>query len=446
MKTRLFAILLQILLPLSIYGAVISVPAGTDTIQLAITEASSGDTLELASGTFDTTVTINVDKSLTIQGAGVGSSVIANVTNNTLVNIFSISASNVTMEDFTITHVVPSPISVEAAILVPENPPGQTGLVFNNLTIGATVFGFYVITSEAQITNCAFVYVGPTNNENFCIALYGSQGNTVIQNNTVSPSPFVTTGTNFVYVSSNDPFESVSGTLNVSNNTLIGPEVLRQFFVMDTFVGAPGSFSLVSNNNIFNTARGSYIFFGFYQDDFLDVFSTISINNNTDSSENGKGLVTLDGYCSACPVATDPAAIFISMSGNVLADTSITATGFIAAANCGLIGLNDAVFEPFFINFPPPAPVNLAVHRVNETFPTFVDRINVLTWDNPDSTIVSYIISRDSPDNVIAKQRAEQPSNTYEDHNRKKKRATTYYVRSVNVCGDVSLPATVTEP
>ena len=77
------------------------------TIQSAITDASSGDTINIPAGTYDVTSVITVDKSLTIQGAGIDSTIITGRNKNAFITdgqdlLFDIQANNVIIKDMTI--------------------------------------------------------------------------------------------------------------------------------------------------------------------------------------------------------------------------------------------------------------------------------------------------------------------------------------------------------
>ncbi|MHC1739937.1 MAG: right-handed parallel beta-helix repeat-containing protein [Anaerolineaceae bacterium] len=73
------------------------------SIQSAIDAAASGDTINVAAGTYDVSSTILINKALTITGPGGGGAIVQGA-NSSFVSIFEISASNVTISNLTITH------------------------------------------------------------------------------------------------------------------------------------------------------------------------------------------------------------------------------------------------------------------------------------------------------------------------------------------------------
>jgi YVTN family beta-propeller protein len=93
----------------------------------------------------------------------------------------------------------------------------------------------------------------------------------------------------------------------------------------------------------------------------------------------------------------------------------------------------------------PLPPTNLKVHQVENIFATQTDLINILTWEAPKTgpTPVEYRIYRDQN---LTKLAAVIPANKkleFKDHNRKKGHIYKYFVVTVDVLGNISVPAVI---
>lgn len=75
--------------------------SNSETLATAITNATAGDTLSLASGTYTIVANITINKALNIMGNGKGKTTITSSTND--LNIFNITADNVRISDMDIT-------------------------------------------------------------------------------------------------------------------------------------------------------------------------------------------------------------------------------------------------------------------------------------------------------------------------------------------------------
>jgi len=83
-------------------AATVAVPADQPTIQQAVDAANPNDTVSVAAGTYHEDVTVT--KPLTLQGAGSGSTTVSGVIGGVRSATFTVSASNVTIDGFTITR------------------------------------------------------------------------------------------------------------------------------------------------------------------------------------------------------------------------------------------------------------------------------------------------------------------------------------------------------
>src|SRR5665647_3502505 len=87
------------------------------TIQAALAAASNGDRLLLDAETFTITSTINVNKSVTIEGQGIGATTVI-TTLNTVNTMFNVTVSNVVFQNMSIAQNFPSILSTESIISI----------------------------------------------------------------------------------------------------------------------------------------------------------------------------------------------------------------------------------------------------------------------------------------------------------------------------------------
>jgi hypothetical protein len=111
------------------------------SIQSAVDAAAAGDTITVAAGTYPLTNTVVINKALTISGPG-GGGAILQATNSTVVGVFEINASNVTISNFTMTHTALPAFGVltpyetsNSFIKVPATGLGLTNISILNNTI-----------------------------------------------------------------------------------------------------------------------------------------------------------------------------------------------------------------------------------------------------------------------------------------------------------------------
>lgn len=107
------------------------------TIQAAITAASAGDTINVNAGTYNED--INIDRSLTLSGAGSATTTIVGQIGGDSATV-RISASNVTIQGFTITRAGNNPVDwnnpgLNSAGVAIQNAP-TNALIQNNLITG----------------------------------------------------------------------------------------------------------------------------------------------------------------------------------------------------------------------------------------------------------------------------------------------------------------------
>jgi hypothetical protein len=129
-------------------GNITYVPIGGD-IATYITNATAGDTLILATGTYTITAALTVDKALNIIGQGVGQTTISRATNSG--NIFTITSDNVRIAHMSLVHTGAGTNNYGI------NISGTAGTVFSNVMVnnlnirlsGAATSNYGILYSDA---------------------------------------------------------------------------------------------------------------------------------------------------------------------------------------------------------------------------------------------------------------------------------------------------------
>jgi hypothetical protein len=100
--------------------------AGASSLQTIINNAAAGDVINLLGGTFTLSASINISKSLTIKGAGMGTTTLT--TGASQLGPFTVTASNVTVSDMTLLA-----FPGDAALCKGFYVYGKTGINFTNI-------------------------------------------------------------------------------------------------------------------------------------------------------------------------------------------------------------------------------------------------------------------------------------------------------------------------
>ncbi|AWI06930.1 C1q-like domain-containing protein [Clostridium drakei] len=281
-------------------GATLNVGTGQTyaTIDAALAAASNGDRILLTAETFTIMSTINVNKSVTIEGQGIASTIVE-TTNNSVQTMFNITVSNVIIKNMKIIQNFPVLTSVETVIGI--NNLSAIGIYIDSCEISITELGIGIKATEFQISNCNFTYapMGSLNNGNYYIILSSTSGESIIYNNTfiaVSGD----TRTRFIIIT-NIAVSSgtLQGELLISNNSqLISPYTLRHLLVMEEFLGS--NFQLfIDNNTTINEGNVPVLLFNVDN----NIFSFIEASGNSIQNTAGKGLIGVDGSSTGSTVA-----------------------------------------------------------------------------------------------------------------------------------------------
>jgi hypothetical protein len=165
----------------------------TEIINNAISVASAGDTLILASGTYNVVATIVINQSINLLGQGMQATIITCDTHSS--DTIEITTSNVTLSNMTINN---TGHDTTAIWIYPESPGNLSGILIENIRINSYVaygaegtnLGILSDNSSVDIHDCE-ITVSTVNISSAGISLYidmdaTSDINCVLTNNTIT--------------------------------------------------------------------------------------------------------------------------------------------------------------------------------------------------------------------------------------------------------------------
>lgn len=323
------------------WAATILVPADYLTIQEAITAASDYDVIDIAAGTYEVTASIAVNKKLTIQGTGIGQTIVQTAgTTTDPVSVFAVSADEVTLKLMTIKQRKTTNTSVESAVSVSTTAwPHNNDLdafMLDSCRLESMEFCITVRGQNWTLTNSEFAYVGPLGNSNRLLCVYGNAGNSTVSENSFECSTDASALTRFIYATSSDGSEQFAGTLSIIGNDQTSGNLL-QFYSQDNLQGT--GLTLNGLDNTFNATNADFILYGTTP---LNSFTAITLTGNNTSNAGGKGLLGLDG---PGPIGSAGSTV-LTMYDNVMINAAITKDGYAEATGStgGLVGYKTAVF------------------------------------------------------------------------------------------------------
>ncbi|WP_248061020.1 collagen-like protein [Paenibacillus silvae] len=271
----------------------ITIPVGSTqtytTIDAALAAANPGDRLLLDAETFTITSTINVNTPVTIEGQGIGLTIVT-TTLNTVNTMFNVTVSNVVFQNMSIVQNFPQVLSIETVISL--NNLSATGIYVDRCEISVCELGISVKVTEFQITNCNFTYAPLASRPNgyYYIIISSTSGESIIDNNT-----FVSDAGNsncrFIIIT-NIAVNSgtLQGNLVVNNNTqLVSPFTLRHLLVIEEFIGADFGLYFINNTTI-NEGNVPVLLFNAN----LNIFKFIATYGNSVQNTAGKGIIGID--------------------------------------------------------------------------------------------------------------------------------------------------------
>lgn len=312
-------------------GATLLVGTGQTylTIDAALLAANNGDRLLLNPETFDLTATINVNKSVTIEGQTVGVNTTIVTSTHNLYPLFNINVSNVVIKNM---KLVQSYEFFSSSTVIGMNNLSATGIYIDNCQIAIADIGIYIGAGEFQISNCKFTYVGPASHGYDDIIITATSGKSIIYNNT------------FVSESSNNQSKftritnltgTLQGELLIGNNVQLPSSfALKQLLLMEEFVGS--NFQLFIDNNITISESNAPVLL--YNVD-NSIFSFIEVSGNSVQNTAGKGLIAVDSSSTGSTV--------VYASNNSIANQT-WATGWATATIPAsfIVGYNTTAISP----------------------------------------------------------------------------------------------------
>jgi hypothetical protein len=302
---------------------------GEDFPDLATALASgsvvNGDRLLLSAETF-TTGAITVSKQVTIQGAGLASTVLQTTADGAAPVVFiTVSTSNVTLRDLTIKHRRTTNTSIESAISITAGA-GSSGHYLQGVRVEGMEFCVIIKSDGWQINNCQLAYVGPNNSTRRLIGIYRSDGQGLFCNSTYDSGQngVITGSTRVVAITTgaSPPDEVLGGYLRIGNVTPSNGFPVHQFFNCDYFGIGATPLTLVVDNC---TAAETSLFVGFVLPSTqppLTRCAGITLQGNTLTNSHGKGALAIAGV-SGGPVS--PGTTTYYAGGNTLGATAFTA-------------------------------------------------------------------------------------------------------------------------
>ncbi|PEW34127.1 cell surface glycoprotein [Bacillus cereus] len=260
------------------------------TIDAALAVANNGDRLLLDAETFSITSTIAVNKSVTIEGQGIGATTVVTAL-NTVISMFNVTVSNVVFQNMSIVQDFPSVLGVESVISI--NNLSAIGLYIDNCEISVCELGIAIVATEFQITNCNFTYApaASPNNGYFYIIISSTSGQSIIDSNTFVSDSGDTRCRFIIITNITVNSGTLQGNLIVSNNNQdnSSPFTLRHLLVIEEFVGTNFGLFLLSNTTV-NEGNVPVLLFNAN----FNIFKFIEVIGNSVQNTAGKGIIGID--------------------------------------------------------------------------------------------------------------------------------------------------------
>jgi hypothetical protein len=311
-------------------------------INTALANASvvNGDRLLLSAQTFTSTA-ITVSKQVTIQGAGLASTVVQTAgAAGDPVTFIEVTTSNVTLRDMTIKQRRSAPDTNASAVSI--NPPGggagATGHYLEAVRVETMEFGVVIRSDGWQINNCELAYVGPNNSTRRLIGVYRSGVSGIFANTTYDSGQngVITGNTRVVHVVSTtgtNPTEVLGGYLGINNITPSNAFPVQQFFNCEQFQPAASPLSLYVTGCTSAETSAFIVWTCPNTQPPLSQSAIMVLTGNTLTNSHGKGLSALNG---SHAVIGNPGTTTFWSQGNVLGSTAFLGTfvtGVSAPAN-----------------------------------------------------------------------------------------------------------------
>jgi hypothetical protein len=307
-------------------------------INTALANASvvNGDRLLLSAQTFTSTA-ITVSKQVTIQGAGLASTVVQTAgAAGDPVTLITISTSNVTLRDLTIKQRKTTNTSIETAVSITAGA-GSSGHYLEAVRVETMEFGVVIRSDGWQINNCELAYVGPNNSTRRLLAIYRSAVQGLFTNSTFDSGQdgIITGNTRVVTVTTgaSPPDEVLGGYLRLGNITPSNAYPVQQFFNCDYFAPAAAALTFYVDGCTTNETSAFVVWTCANTQPPLAQSASVVMSGNTLTNVHGKGVYALNG---AHAVIGNPGTTTFYADSNTLGATAFIPTfvsGVSAPAN-----------------------------------------------------------------------------------------------------------------
>lgn len=328
---------------------------GEDFPDLATAIASGsvldGDRLLLSAEPFTLAAGVVVNKSITIQGAGIASTVIQGAGGaGDPVVLLDLVVSDVVLRDLTVKQRKTTNTTLETAINISAGP-SSAGIFVEAVRVETMQSGIVVRSDGWQVNNCELAYVGPNNPTRELLAIYRSDGIGLFTNSTYDSGQdgVITGSTRLVVVTTiTAPFDEVlGGYLRIGNVTPANGYPLGELFNVNHFGLGLTPLRLMIDGTTANDQGAFVVFFLPGPVPPLGRCEYIAIQGCTLTNAHGKGAVALDG---AIGFYSAGATTFYA-SGNTIASPAFAggwASGIdplTTAAVDAQLGYNTAVYS-----------------------------------------------------------------------------------------------------
>jgi len=320
---------------------------------LASPAVVNGDRLLVSAQTFLVGATISVTKQVTIDGAGIGSTVFQTAaTGADPVTVFNVSANNVVLRDFTVQQRRTINTGVENAVTISAGA-GSSGHYLEAVRVETVELGVVLQSDGWQIANCELAYVGPAANDAYLVVVSRSNGQGILADTQISQG--VSNG-RVLSIRATGGANLLGGYLRVKDVTLLlGETMTYQLVSCESFSESATLLSLVVDGCNVNETD-AFVAFSVDKASLLDFFSYVALLGNTVSGTHGgapigtKGAFSLEG--TAGPFAPGSATFYAA--GNTLGvttfrggySTAMDAVAYPAASDRALMGRNASYSTP----------------------------------------------------------------------------------------------------
>jgi hypothetical protein len=362
------------------------------TIPYAISQASNGDTINIADGTYEYISSITINKQITLLGRQntIDNRPIINITTGANASAILCNESNIIIKGLEIVHlgsfssndtcinILPGGTSImnDDGIIVNENIEiDDCRIVYSKFGVSSKAKSFSVLNSNLHSRALTTARA---------IGIYSQDGIVNINDNTFTSDGNVAIEGIHNNFATNDGYQNKrNGTLNIKNNTCTERNITRRFIFFE--VGANNGLENdildmnIENNTV--TSTRDILLFQPNTNDFLKTIGRVNVKNNTISTLAG-GYVKIDTRFSGAPLSTswadiytDNFTIFYMLNNTNTANNSIT-----------IGNINDVIgYEPTTLSIVGgtlPANINLISTVIQESY-TQTETGNLTNYDTP---------------------------------------------------------------